>query len=43
MLAHLSAENAVDLLVSFALATFALSFFIIDRFSHLGEGAGADG
>ncbi len=43
VLVHLSAENAVDLLVSFALATFALSFFLIDRFGHLGEGAGEDG
>lgn len=43
VLAHLSAENAVDLLISVALATFALSFFLIDRFGHVGEGAGGDG
>jgi hypothetical protein len=42
VLAHLSAETAVDLLISFALAMFALSFFLIDRFGHLGGGAGAD-
>jgi hypothetical protein len=42
VLAHLSAETSVDLLISFALAMFALSFFLIDRFGHLGEGVGAD-
>lgn len=43
VLAHLTAETAVDLLISFALAMFALSFFLIDRFGHVGEGAGAPG
>lgn len=43
VLAHLSAETAVDLLISFALATFALSFFLTDRFGHLGEGTGVNG
>lgn len=42
VLAHLSAENAVDLLISFALAMFAVSFFLIDRFGPLDEGAGED-
>lgn len=42
VLAHLSAETAVDLLISFALAMFALSFLFTDRFSHLDAGAGED-
>lgn len=41
VLEHLSAETAVDLIISFALAMFALSFFLIDRFGRVGEGAGA--
>lgn len=43
LLAHLSAETAVDLLITVVLALFALSYFLIDRFGHVGEGAGADG
>lgn len=40
VLAHLSAETAVDLLITFALAAFSLSFFVINRFGRLGEGVG---
>jgi hypothetical protein len=43
VLARLSAETAVDLLITFALAAFSLSFFVINRFSRLGEGVGEDG
>lgn len=40
VLAHLAAETVVDGLITFALAMFAISFFMINRFGALGEGAG---
>lgn len=40
VLARLTAQTAIDLVITFALAIFAISFFIIDRFSHVGEGLG---
>lgn len=42
VLAHLSAETVVDLLITAALAFFALSFFVINRFSPLDEGLGGE-
>lgn len=43
VLAHLTAETAVDLLITVVLALFALSYFLIDRFGHVGEAAGEGG
>lgn len=42
VLAHFSAEAAVDLVITFALAAFAVSFFLINRFGRIGEGGGED-
>ena len=42
VLVHLSAETAVDLLITFALAIFSASFFVINRFSRLDPGAESD-
>jgi hypothetical protein len=40
VLSRLSAEAAIDLVITFALAIFAVSFFIINRFSRLDDGHG---
>jgi len=40
ILAQLSAERSVDLILAFALASFSLAYFVINRFSRLGEEAG---
>lgn len=40
-LARFSAERSIDLMLAFGLASFSLSFFVINRFSRLGEEAGA--
>ena len=42
VLSHFSAEAAVDLVITFALAAFAVSFFIINRFSRFGDELGEE-
>ncbi|MDT8368157.1 MAG: hypothetical protein RQ745_03045 [Longimicrobiales bacterium] len=42
VLAHLSAETTVDLLITFAFAIFALAFFFIDRFGRVDDALGGD-
>ncbi|PWE17524.1 hypothetical protein DDZ18_07585 [Marinicauda salina] len=42
VLSRLSAESTVDLIITFALAMFALSFFIINRFGMVGEDVGGE-
>ena len=40
-LAHFSADKSIDLMLAFGLASFSLAFFVINRFSRLGEEVGA--
>jgi len=39
-LTRFSAERSIDLMLAFGLASFSLAFFVINRFSRLGEEAG---
>jgi hypothetical protein len=40
-LAHFSADQSIDLMLAFGLASFSLAFFVINRFSRLSEEAEA--
>jgi hypothetical protein len=40
VLARLTAETAVDIVITFALAAFAFTFFVINRVGRFGDEAG---